>query len=293
MSTPAGGPPDLPPVPPPAPPPVPEPAHGGWLGGLRQLVRDVLSVPRGALAIGLGVPVLLTLLDYVGMPWHYTRSFERSGHLSMGTNAPRAPELARWLGSPEFTGNRALDAYVWWGIAVALTMIVLPLLVARLFAGLTPRDLGLRLKGTLRDLPTYVLLYLLFVPVVWWVSRDPHFQRTYPFFRPAGGPGSWEFLLFQAVYCLQFLGVELFFRGFIVLGLKRVMGVASVLVMLAPYCMIHYYKPMPEALGSIGAGLLLGLLSWRTGTVVYGWFLHYAVALTMDLLALGQAPAAR
>ena len=63
----------------------------------------------------------------------------------------------------------------------------------------------------------------------------------------------------------------------------------SVLVMLAPYCMIHYYKPMPEALGSIGAGLLLGLLSWRTGTIVYGWFLHYAVALSMDLLSLSQS----
>jgi hypothetical protein len=273
--------------------PPPGAAPRGPLGGLRRLLRDVAAVPRPALAIGLSVPVLLTLLDYLGMPWHYTRSFERAGHLSMGTTAPRAPELARWLGSPTFTGQPALDAYVWWGIAVVLTLVVLPLLVARVFAGLSPRDLGLRVKGTLHDLPTYVLLYLLFVPVVWWVSRDEHFQRTYPFFRPAQGPGSWQFLLFQAIYCLQFLGVELFFRGFIVLGLKRVMGVASVLVMLAPYCMIHYYKPMPEALGSIGAGLLLGLLSFRTGTVVYGWLLHYAVALTMDLLALGQAGTAR
>ncbi|MFM8386684.1 MAG: type II CAAX prenyl endopeptidase Rce1 family protein [Planctomycetia bacterium] len=276
--------------------PSPAPPGGaprGVLGGLKQLLCDLRSIPRGALAVGLSVPVLLTLLDYLGMPWHYTRALERAGASAMGTSAPRAPELARWLGSPALTGNPRLDAYAWWGLCVALTMIVLPLLVARVFAGLSPRDVGLRLKGTLRELPTYALLYLLFVPVVWWVSRDPHFQRTYPFFRPAGGPGSGEFLLFQAIYCLQFLGVELFFRGFIVLGLKRVLGIASVLLMLAPYCMIHYYKPLPEALGSIGAGLLLGLLSWRSGTVVYGWLLHYAVALTMDLLALGQAPAAR
>ena len=73
-----------------------------------------------------------------------------------------------------------------------------------------------------------------------------------------------------------------------VLGLKPSLGKASVLVMLAPYCMIHYYKPMPEALGWIGAGLILGTLSWRTGTRLYGWFLHYAVALSMDLLSLAQ-----
>ena len=59
--------------------------------------------------------------------------------------------------------------------------------------------------------------------------------------------------------------------------------------MLAPYCMIHFHKPMLEALGAVGAGVVLGCLSWRTGTVVYGWFLHYAVALSMDLLSLSQS----
>jgi hypothetical protein len=121
------------------------------------------------------------------------------------------------------------------------------------------------------------------------VSRSPDFQRTYPFYKPAGtGSLGADFWWFEAIYCLQFLGVELFFRGFLVLGLKRALGLSSVLVMLAPYCMIHFYKPIPEALGSIGAGLVLGLLAWRTGTIVYGWFLHYAVALSMDLLALHE-----
>ena len=70
---------------------------------------------------------------------------------------------------------------------------------------------------------------------------------------------------------------------------RSALGRASVLVMLAPYCMIHFHKPMLEAFGAIGAGLVLGHLAWRTGTIVYGWFLHYAVALSMDLLALHQA----
>ena len=52
--------------------------------------------------------------------------------------------------------------------------------------------------------------------------------------------------------------------------------------------MVHFYKPMPEALGAIGAGLILGLLAWRSGTILFGWLLHYGVALTMDRLALQQ-----
>ena len=34
--------------------------------------------------------------------------------------------------------------------------------------------------------------------------------------------------------------------------------------MIVPYCMIHYGKPLPETLGAIGAGLILGTLAMRT-----------------------------
>lgn len=278
-----------------APAPLPPPEPEAPARGLRQLWRDARALPREALVILVAAPVLLTLLEYLGLPWHYTRGIERRGVVGqhMGEVAGRSPELARWvveaLGTGNLPGPEPVRPFLWWGLAVLLTMVLLPLLIARVGAGLRPRDLGLRVRGTLPDAGVYALLLALFLPVVWVVSRSPHFQATYPFYKPAGtGSLGLDFLLFEAVYCLQFLGVELFFRGFLVLGLKRVLGLSSVLVMLAPYCMIHYYKPMPEALGSIGAGLVLGLLSWRTGTIVYGWFLHYAVALSMDLLALHQ-----
>jgi uncharacterized protein len=258
-------------------------------GGFRQLFRDFFALDRGALVILVAAPVLLTLLDYFGLPWHYTRLSERRHEGFMGVSPPRAPDLAKALGNPELIGPPSLWPFVWWGIAVLLTMIILPILIAWIGAGLKPRDIGLKVKGTLRDARIYLVLYLIFLPVVWLVSQSPDFQRTYPFYPQArlGKLGS-DFWMFEGIYCLQFLGVELFFRGFLVLGLKRALGLASVLVMLAPYCMIHFYKPIPEALGSIGAGLVLGLLAWRTGTIVYGWFLHYAVALSMDLLALHQ-----
>ena len=58
--------------------------------------------------------------------------------------------------------------------------------------------------------------------------------------------------------------------------------------MLTPYCMIHFGKPMPEALASIFAGGLLGYLALRTGSFYLGVLLHAGVALTMDLMALYQ-----
>jgi len=262
----------------------PEPTPDSRRSSLPQLVRDLLALDRRTLAILVTVPVVLTVLDYYGLPWHYTRFVERSGRIAVG----RDPPFADWLGGLTLPGPVELQRYVWWGLAVIVLMVVIPTLVAACVR-LSPRDIGVRLKGTGRDAWTYLTLYVVFMPVIWLVSQRPDFQQTYPFYKPEAGPLERNFLMFEVVYCLQFFAIEYFFRGFMVLGLKARLGMASVLVMLAPYCMIHYYKPFPEAMGAIGAGLVLGVLAWRTGTILYGWFLHYAVALSMDLLALGQS----
>jgi hypothetical protein len=250
--------------------------------GLKGLVRDLASLDRRALLILGTVPVVLTLLEYYGLPWHYTRFLERRGRIA----ADRDPAVLNFLSGFSLPGPPELQRYLWWGGACIVLLVLVPTLVAA-FARISPREFGLRLRGTGRDAWTYLVLYALFFPVIWLVSQRADFLQTYPFYKPPGNLGL-AFLAFEAVYCLQFFAIEYFFRGFMTLGLKPQLGPASILVMLAPYCMIHYYKPFPEALGAIGAGLVLGTLAWRTGTIIYGWFLHYAVALSMDLLALWQ-----
>jgi len=268
----------------------------GEARGLRGLVRDLLSIDRGALAILVCVPFVLTLLDYYGMPWHapqraevpnYRPNRERRPSMSVKELRRSPAPGAEYIQDLKIPGSPRLKIWVWWGAACLLFLVLIPALVARLFAKRSLRDLGLRVKGTGRDALTYLALFAIFFHVIWLVAQTTAFQKTYPFFPLAPGEGiSKDFLIFEAIYCFQFFAIEFFFRGFLVLGLKRVLGWASVLVMLAPYCMIHYYKPMPEALGAIGAGLVLGTLAWRTGTILYGWALHFGVALSMDLMAL-------
>lgn len=69
-------------------------------------------------------------------------------------------------------------------------------------------------------------------------------------------------------------------------GLKRYIGAYSILVMMIPYCMIHFNKPLPECVGSIFAGIFLGMMSYKTGSVWMGAFTHMAVAISMDVLSL-------
>jgi hypothetical protein len=251
--------------------------------GIRDLVRDILGMNRQALAILVTVPIAMTALEYYGLPWHRTREAPRYTHVT----GREPPVFSEWFQGLHLPGPERLVPYLWWGIACFVLLIALPMTVGA-FAGMSPRRLGVRLKGTGRDAWTYLVLFLIFFPVVYLVSRTPDFLATYPFYPRGNVPLGPDFIAFEAIYCLQFFGIEFFFRGFMVLGLKPHLGLASVLVMITPYCMVHYYKPLPEAMGAIGAGLVLGVLAWRTGTILYGWFLHYAVALSMDLLALSH-----
>lgn len=269
-------------------PPADGVARGGpasALAGLRALGRDLFNFDRRAFVVLAYVPVALTAMEYLFLP-----------PLRYKPPAPAwvfdaQARLGAWLPSLP----PSLLPWVWWGLGCVVAMILVPMLLLRVVGGMGPRDTGLRVRGTGRDAWVYLALFVVFVPVVWLASKRPDFAQTYPFYpprlpssrAPAKVGGDW--VAFEAVYFVQFLAVEYFFRGFMVLGLKPALGRAAILVMLAPYCMIHFHKPGLEALGAVGAGLVLGSLSYRTGTVVYGWFLHYAVALSMDLLSLAQS----
>ena len=274
--------------------PAPDPGSGG--AGFRALIRDILAAPRAPFLILVTTPIALTLVEYLGLPWHYLRSRDRLSSpvqrlLEARKEDAGTPEITNWFANLELPFPPIVQGYIWWSLACLAFMVILPMLVMRFGARMSPRQLGVTLSGARREWRPYLILYLVFLPVIYVISHDQEFLKTYPFWRPPGLQITGAFIAFQVFYCLQFFAVEYFFRGFLVLGLKPHMGRMSVLVMLAPYCMVHFYKPMPEALGAIGAGLILGLLAWRSGTILFGWLLHYGVALTMDLLALQQLAA--
>jgi membrane protease YdiL (CAAX protease family) len=131
----------------------------------------------------------------------------------------------------------------------------------------------------------YGALYLLMLPALFWASSWTSFQETYPFYDRAaeGGAAYW---LYALGYPVQFVGVEAFFRGFMTFGLLRRFGAFAIPIMTIPYVMIHFAKPMPEAVAAIFAGLILGYLAVRSKSFVPGFVLHVAVAMTMDLLVL-------
>jgi len=212
--------------------------------------------------------VSLTLQEYIGDRGAFERWFATRGR----------PD-------PYFE----LKGFAWWSSWRVIGYVVMPLITIALLRGERIRDYHFSLKGFTKHLWVYVLLFTLITPAVMIASTTVAFRHTYPFYRLANR-SHFDLWTWEAFYAAQFVSLEIFFRGFLLNGLRRAFGANAIFVMIVPYCMIHYGKPMPETLGAIGAGVILGTLAMRTKSIWGGVLIHIGVAMTMDVLALRGCP---
>jgi membrane protease YdiL (CAAX protease family) len=180
-----------------------------------------------------------------------------------------------------------LARHLYWAIGVIGTYVVLPVCVVKLVFRERLVDYGLKVRGLLHGGWLYLAMFAFMFPFLVCLSTTVRFQETYPFYDLEPGQPLWPlFWIWELFYVLQFVSLEFFFRGFIVHGTKHRFGVYSIFVMMVPYCMIHFGKPLPETCGAIGAGVVLGFMSLKTRSIWLGAALHVAVAISMDLLSL-------
>ncbi len=195
----------------------------------------------------------------------------------------RADAFDAFMEDPE---TSRLKGNVYWALFSFATYVFPPCLAIVLF-GERIRDYGVKPKGAFADWPIYAVMFGVMVPILLVVSRGRSFQLTYPFYKIAPGQPLWpHFWAWELSYGLQFIGLEFFFRGFMVHGTKHRFGFYSVFVMTVPYCMIHFGKPMPETFAAIVAGIVLGFMSLKTRSIWMGAAIHMSVALSMDFLSM-------
>jgi len=135
----------------------------------------------------------------------------------------------------------------------------------------------------------YFLMLLFVLPLVALASTRPDFLQVYPkvksiaFVYPyTQHPWLWR-LLYEISYGLDFVSIEFFFRGWLVIGLVRYAGAEAILPMAAFYCTVHFGKPLGECISSFFGGLILGVIAWRTRSVRGGLIIHLGLAALMEL----------
>jgi membrane protease YdiL (CAAX protease family) len=147
------------------------------------------------------------------------------------------------------------------------------------------------------DLRPYLLILLLLIPVVVAASFTGDFQKAYPRFKfgfpdalsPA--PRAGTIGLFEFCYGIDFVFVEFFFRGFLILAFARLLGKRAILPMVVVYAMIHFEKPLLEAISSIAGGFVLGVIAERTRSIYGGVIVHLGIAWMMEIAGSFHLPA--
>ncbi len=189
-----------------------------------------------------------------------------------------------FMTSPEDAG---LKGYVYWALFSFATYVFIPCLVIRLVFRERVRDYGIKPHGAFTDWWIYIVMFGVMLPILFIVSQNARFQETYPFYKIKPDQPLWpRFWIWELSYGVQFVGLEFFFRGFMVHGTKHRFGFYAIFVMTVPYCMIHFGKPMPETFGAIVAGVVLGFMSLKTRSIWMGMAIHMSVALSMDFLSM-------
>lgn len=134
----------------------------------------------------------------------------------------------------------------------------------------------------------YWLMLLIMLPLIAAAATQPDFQTVYPKFQQVlflSQPQSngWYQLLYELSYGSDFIGIELFFRGFLVMAFARWAGKDAILPMALFYCTIHFGKPLGECISSFFGGLILGVVTFHTKSIWGGLMVHLGIAWMMEL----------
>jgi len=244
------------------------------------MIDKPLTLNKKIITICILVPVCLSCIKYFG-DIHFTRDFLYSSGLK-GLSASLDKAISE-------SSNPELSRLTWWVSVLFFFYFVVPCIVVFFFFREHIREYGLRIAISRKDGFIYLLMLLFMIPLIYAFSTTESFQARYPFYISLPGESLYpNFFKWELLYLVQFFALEFFFRGFMLHGLKKEFGLYSILIMSIPYCMIHFGKPFPETLSAIAAGIALGYMSFKSGSIIPGAILHFCVGFGMDAAALYQ-----
>lgn len=135
----------------------------------------------------------------------------------------------------------------------------------------------------------YLLMLLIMVPLIGLASTQNDFLAMYPKAKIIEqlGPSSksWNYIVFELCYGFDFVSIEFFFRGFLILALAKICGPRCIIPVACFYCTIHFGKPMGEAISSFWGGILLGIISYNTRSIWGGLIVHLGIAWLMETIS--------
>lgn len=170
-----------------------------------------------------------------------------------------------------FTPWKFLDRFI--------LFLLIPLAVIVFVFRESPAVYGFRLGnwrlGLMITLGTCVVL----TPLIWFaINLDGSLKNYYQ--------GMYDGSLVWPVM-LELIGWEFLFRGWLLFGYARLYGMNAIWLQAVPFALSHISKPELETLTTIFGGFGFGWLSWKTGSFLYAFLIHWYVMSFTVLVASG------
>lgn len=199
------------------------------------------------------IGVILLILVWYGTSNHL--------HLSPATTTPRVRFYA-WVG---------------WNF---LLLFMVPAAIIKFAFKRKLTDFGLQ-WGNYGIWKRYFIGFLIIaVPAAIISAHFADFQDFYMRYAWAR-ENSIELAMFAGAWLVYFFAWEFFFRGFWLFAMSSSLGAFAIFVQMVPFVMMHFSKPEAESFAAVVAGLALGLMSYRSKSVIGCWLLHWLVAMVM------------
>jgi membrane protease YdiL (CAAX protease family) len=167
-------------------------------------------------------------------------------------------------------------------VGALLLLGLLPALIVKLVFREKLADYGVGLGDRLRTVRSFLICAPIVVLIAYLSAGGASLRSEYPI-DPLARVSGWGFTLHALTYLLFYLGWEFQFRGFMQHGLETSMGAtSSLLVQVLASVLLHLGKPVSEIYASIVAGVLWGLLAYRTRSLLSGTLQHFLLGISLD-----------
>ena len=196
---------------------------------------------------------------------------------------------------PYFETWQSYEHYAWLratiGTVVRSCMLLAPLAIYWFFVDRKEQPYyGFTLKNF--DTKPYFMMLLIMLPLIMIASTQSDFLGAYPRGQKFNtldihNAEHWRYFgLYELIYGLDFISIEFFFRGFMILAFVGILGPKAILPMAMFYVVIHWGKPAGELVSSFFGGTLLGIIAYYSKSILGGIIVHMGIAWLMEIGAL-------
>ena len=156
--------------------------------------------------------------------------------------------------------------------------LVIPLLVILVLFRENPKEYGFGLGDWKAGLIITIIGIIVMAPVIYFLGKDNASMQKY--YQPYVNGLPWS-------TCLDLIGWEFIFRGWILFGYVRKFGPEALWVQAVPFALMHNGKPEVETLSTIFGGFAFGWVAWRTKSFLYPFLIHWFIATFIIIVAAG------